>query len=451
MEEAKKPSRVSRRKSMERMKAFGSSADLLAIGKEIGWAQSTAAQQQALLASARAENESLAGELARMRLHNLQMLARAEKRRKESARATAHMALAALHLWKALTTVLRDLAIFSWSALGRCCQDLIERIHVLQRAQLCISQLRSWVSRCYQGDSMSPSPALGQMSRRVRPGGTSGSTPKSDAEKRLAERRAATYVSEDKWDLPNTHGVWFPVHPRKQSWDFFILILIVYSCVVVPFRIGLNADAVGLVWWLELCVTLSFCADLCVNFNTAYLSGAHWVVDHSMIASNYLRTWFVVDALSSFPVELVEVVEIALAHPHLGGDGNYVDEDDNYMHVLRALRMVRLLRMLKLLNIQRCFGAPEPIPSPPRVPSPSCPECRPTDLRLTSDYPQVHRRARGRVGRVHAAATHPADGGGPALSHAPSRLLLVLRGHHGRAREDVALRVCANRSPSESF
>lgn len=385
MEEAKKPSRVSRRKSMERMKAFGSSADLLAIGKEIGWAQSTAAQQQALLASARAENESLAGELARMRLHNLQMLARAEKRRKESARATAHMALAALHLWKALTTVLRDLAIFSWSALGRCCQDLIERIHVLQRAQLCISQLRSWVSRCYQGDSMSPSPALGQMSRRVRPGGTSGSTPKSDAEKRLAERRAATYVSEDKWDLPNTHGVWFPVHPRKQSWDFFILILIVYSCVVVPFRIGLNADAVGLVWWLELCVTLSFCADLCVNFNTAYLSGAHWVVDHSMIASNYLRTWFVVDALSSFPVELVEVVEIALAHPHLGGDGNYVDEDDNYMHVLRALRMVRLLRMLKLLNIQRCFGAPEPIPSPPRVPSPSCPECRQTDLRLTSD------------------------------------------------------------------
>ena len=99
-------------------------------------------------------------------------------------------------------------------------------------------------------------------------------------------------------------------------------------------------------WWFEFGVTICFCIDLCFNFNTAYLAGSFWVIDRWMIASNYARTWLVIDALSSFPVEIFD--------PRLGLlEGGASDSDAFDPTALRALRMVRLLRMLKLLKVQR--------------------------------------------------------------------------------------------------
>jgi len=163
----------------------------------------------------------------------------------------------------------------------------------------------------------------------------------SPEEKIMQKQRDATFVETDKWEAADTY-VWFPRQAWKQKWDMLIMILILYSCISVPFRIGMMADAVGYMWLFEVCVTLFFLTDLTFNFNTAYLEGPHWVIDRGMIANNYLRSWFTIDALSSFPVELVALLAPA-------------DEsaDATGMKALRALRMVRLLRMLRLLKVQQ--------------------------------------------------------------------------------------------------
>jgi CRP-like cAMP-binding protein len=108
-------------------------------------------------------------------------------------------------------------------------------------------------------------------------------------------------------------------------------------------------------WWFEFGVTICFCIDLCFNFNTAYLAGSFWVIDRWMIATNYARTWLVIDALSSFPVEifdprfgLFEAGGASDSEAHYGVSDSAFDPT-----ALRALRMVRLLRMLKLLKVQR--------------------------------------------------------------------------------------------------
>ena len=75
------------------------------------------------------------------------------------------------------------------------------------------------------------------LTRRSR---ASGTKTKSDAEKRALKM----YVPEDKWEQAET-DVYFPKQPWKQQWDIVILVLILYSCVIVPFRIGMDADAEG--------------------------------------------------------------------------------------------------------------------------------------------------------------------------------------------------------------
>ena len=107
-------------------------------------------------------------------------------------------------------------------------------------------------------------------------------------EKLAQQQRNATFVETDKWEAAETY-VWFPRAAWKQKWDMLIMILILYSCISVPFRIGMMADAVGAMWLFEVCVTLFFLTDLCFNFNTAYIEGPHWVIDRGMIANNYLR------------------------------------------------------------------------------------------------------------------------------------------------------------------
>ena len=94
-----------------------------------------------------------------------------------------------------------------------------------------------------------------------------------------------------------------------------------------------------------------FITDLFFNFNTAYMEGPNYVIDRGMIASNYLRSWFPIDSLSSFPVELVDLAAAEMAK-YVVSSGES-EEENTLLKSLKALRMFRLLRMLKLLKIQQ--------------------------------------------------------------------------------------------------
>ena len=100
----------------------------------------------------------------------------------------------------------------------------------------------------------------------------------------------------------------------------------------------------------QVFVTLMFITDIFFNFNTAYLEGTNYVIDRTMIAKNYVKSWFVIDALSSFPVELVDLFT-ASAQAAAAAAGE--ETDNTLVKGLRALRMVRLLRMMKLLKMQQ--------------------------------------------------------------------------------------------------
>ena len=132
-------------------------------------------------------------------------------------------------------------------------------------------------------------------------------------------------------------GLIMPMGTWKEKWDLLILALILYSAVIVPVRVCFSEDATGFVWLLEVCMTFSFIVDIYLTFNTVYFDNGtgQWITSRRAIALNYMRSWFWVDAPSSVPVELVDLVT----------DGN------NSLGLLRFLRMFRLLRLLRLLKV----------------------------------------------------------------------------------------------------
>ena len=98
-----------------------------------------------------------------------------------------------------------------------------------------------------------------------------------------------------------------------------------------------DADAEGNVWIFEVFLSFCFITDLCISFFTAIWEDGAWVTDRGRIAQVYLSGWFWIDAPSSLPLELLDLLP----------------GDTDQFSFLRFLRMFRLLRLLKLLKLDQ--------------------------------------------------------------------------------------------------
>lgn len=157
----------------------------------------------------------------------------------------------------------------------------------------------------------------------------------------FSQQRDMDFITVD--GTPNAsvlseRGLIMPVGTWKEKWDIVILLLILYSAIVVPVRVCFDADAQGLMWILEVSMTLAFIVDMGFTFNQVYFDQptGQWVMSRPQIAKNYLSGWFWIDAPSSVPIELLDLVL----------------EDVGSLGLLRFLRMFRLLRLLRLLKIE---------------------------------------------------------------------------------------------------
>ena len=99
-------------------------------------------------------------------------------------------------------------------------------------------------------------------------------------------------INEEDWERYQAKArLLFPLGSLKFRWDCLVLLLILYSSVAVPFRLGMGHPADGFWWYLEVGISLAFLTDIFFNFNTAYVDGDQLVLDKAMIRDNYLRTW----------------------------------------------------------------------------------------------------------------------------------------------------------------
>ncbi|XP_041436513.1 potassium/sodium hyperpolarization-activated cyclic nucleotide-gated channel 1 isoform X2 [Xenopus laevis] len=140
-------------------------------------------------------------------------------------------------------------------------------------------------------------------------------------------------------------GVWI-IHPYSDFrfyWDLVMLIMMVGNLVIIPVGITFFTEQTTTPWIIfNVASDTVFLFDLFMNFRTGIVieDNSEIILDPKVIKMSYLKSWFVVDFISSIPVDYIFlIVEKGM--------------DSEVYKTARALRIVRFTKILSLLRLLR--------------------------------------------------------------------------------------------------
>ena len=141
----------------------------------------------------------------------------------------------------------------------------------------------------------------------------------------------------------------FPLDPdskTKQTWDIFCMFLLMYCSFAVPFGIAFDSvmteEQNKIKDNLDFSTDVVFMTDICLNFITAWDNQGFIIREYSLIAKNYLQTWFILDFSGSFPFDKVITLIMAANQQTLSSAA--------MLRGLRLIRMLKLVRAVKFMN-----------------------------------------------------------------------------------------------------
>lgn len=104
----------------------------------------------------------------------------------------------------------------------------------------------------------------------------------------------------------------FIIYPEdiwKQVFDFVVSMLMLYFCIVIPFRIAFCNKLPEVLISYELVFDMFLLIDVALTFFTAYQIDITLIENHKEIAKNYIKKKFIFDFIACFPFYLI--------NPHL--------------------------------------------------------------------------------------------------------------------------------------
>ncbi|ETN08973.1 hypothetical protein PPTG_11041 [Phytophthora nicotianae INRA-310] len=144
----------------------------------------------------------------------------------------------------------------------------------------------------------------------------------------------------------------------RQWWDFVLTASIAYVIVMTPIKVGFDVQSSGLNYALDVVVDVIYLIEMVLNFFTSYEDDAtgEEIKELDKIRRNYLQSWFLVDAVSSFPSSLVGTTNGLLTMSKILKVARVAKISDSGLvrtisgHIDRSMNP-SMLRMLKLTVI----------------------------------------------------------------------------------------------------
>lgn len=126
----------------------------------------------------------------------------------------------------------------------------------------------------------------------------------------------------------------------RISWDIFILGLLLYISMALPYNIGFVVENSETQNYVDRVIDWLFMLDVVLNFRTGYNTqlGIE-VLDSRLVAIRYLKSWFALDVLSSVPVDMISDGFTALRP----------------MKLLKGTKVAKCLKLLKLGKVFKGF------------------------------------------------------------------------------------------------
>lgn len=95
----------------------------------------------------------------------------------------------------------------------------------------------------------------------------------------------------------------YPEEKFKKYWDLFITIVLVFSCIEIPYNLAFIPDDNISFIILEAVASFFFALDIVFNFCTAFYDSDYKLIqDRKEIALVYIKGWFILDLMSIIPL-----------------------------------------------------------------------------------------------------------------------------------------------------
>eukprot|EP01043_Picozoa_sp_COSAG02_P043576 COSAG02_NODE_3809_length_6200_cov_16.371415_2_plen_599_part_00 len=144
------------------------------------------------------------------------------------------------------------------------------------------------------------------------------------------------------------------IHPRstlRRRWDFLLFAMLLYCAFLIPYRVGFDVMAENAWLWFETAIDVTFVIDVFINFRTGFFldednEDSRIEMRPKAIACHYAKGWFLIDLVSAFPSQLLQ-----LAKDEQAQAGAY----NKLPRLMRIPRLVRMIRLMKLMRLVRLF------------------------------------------------------------------------------------------------
>jgi hypothetical protein len=127
-----------------------------------------------------------------------------------------------------------------------------------------------------------------------------------------------------------------PDRKERLAWDFYILVLVIYSSITGPYTAAFVGDQE--MSFFEILCDFSFYVDMVFSFWTGFDKGFEVVMEKKAIVKNYLFGWFFIDFIATINWDIVIA---AIGHSNT---------DSPLIRMMRLLKVLRLARAGRLIN-----------------------------------------------------------------------------------------------------
>lgn len=136
-----------------------------------------------------------------------------------------------------------------------------------------------------------------------------------------------------------SNNVFIPTDKFPKYWELFVMILLMLLTFMLPYEICFIEESNRFLQVFEVIVTIIFYFDILYNFNRAYKNKKtnEWVTNRKLIAFHYIKTWFFLDFIASFPFFL------------FSGSALFGIKSIKIIRIFRIVRLIRLLKFIKNL------------------------------------------------------------------------------------------------------
>ena len=148
----------------------------------------------------------------------------------------------------------------------------------------------------------------------------------------------------DSQSIPD--GLYDPDSTFMKYWDLFQFCALTYIILIIPVRVGfaVEIDLLSFPFFLDLIIDVYFIVDIYLNFTTAqWLPTGTLETNPKRIRRMYLRGWFTMDVISSFPFSYILLLLRLL-------EGDQRGERNGYQRLLRLSKIVRFKRLRAVLK-----------------------------------------------------------------------------------------------------